>query len=340
MITPSTNLIDAISDVPGLAEITTGGDVSKPVIRGLSYNHVVTLNEGVRQEGQQWGDEHGIEIDQFSADRIEVLKGPASLFYGSDAMGGVINILEPIHATMNSIRGELVSQFATNNRMTNSSLMLEGNQNGFIWRARGSYKNAASYKSPPEYVYNSGFNEMNFSVMAGLNKKWGYTHLHLSKYNANLGMVEGERDSITGQFINSSGEIVPESMVKGRRLAVPYQNVRHWKATSVSTLIFGNNQLRLNLGFQDNNRREFGLNTEKPSLFMHMNTMTYDAKFTHLFGNEIELVTGISGMTQMNNNKGEAYLILAQASAPQILLNSAQMESTRGLSGMRSETRS
>ena len=189
MITPSTNLIDAISDVPGLAEITTGGDVSKPVIRGLSYNHVVTLNEGVRQEGQQWGDEHGIEVDQFSADRIEVLKGPASLFYGSDAMGGVINILEPIHAPLNSVRGELVSQFATNNRMTNSSLMLEGNQNGFIWRARGSYKNAASYKSPPEYVFNSGFNELNYSAMAGLNKKWGYTHLHFSKYDANLGMI-------------------------------------------------------------------------------------------------------------------------------------------------------
>jgi len=309
MTTPSTNLIDAISDVPGMAEITTGGDVSKPVIRGLGYNHVVTLNEGVRQEGQQWGDEHGIEVDQFSADRIEVLKGPASLFYGSDAMGGVINILEPIHAPMNSVRGELVSQFATNNKMTNSSMMLEGNQNGFIWRARGSYKNAASYKSPPEYVYNSGFNELNYSAMAGLNKKWGFTHLHFSKYDANLGMIEGERDSVTGQFISSSGEIVPESVIKGRKLEVPYQNVQYWKATSVSTLIFGNSQVRLNLGYQDNNRREFSESAENPSLFMHLNTITYDAKFTHLFGNKIELVGGISGLTQMNENKGEEYLI-------------------------------
>jgi len=138
--TPATNLINAVSAVPGLSEISSGGDISKPVIRGLSYNHVVTLNEGVRQEGQQWGDEHGIEIDQFSADRIEVLKGPASLFYGSDAMGGVINILEPIHAPLNSMRGEFASQFATNNRMTNNTLMLEGNHQGYLWRGRISYK--------------------------------------------------------------------------------------------------------------------------------------------------------------------------------------------------------
>ncbi len=75
---PSTNLINSISTVPGVSEITTGGEISKPVIRGLGYNRIITINEGIRQEGNQWGDEHGMEIDQFSADRIEILKGPAS----------------------------------------------------------------------------------------------------------------------------------------------------------------------------------------------------------------------------------------------------------------------
>ena len=88
----STNIINALANIPGISEITTGGAVSKPVIRGLGYNHVITLSEGIRQEGNQWGDEHGIEIDEFSVDRVEILKGPASLFYGSDAMGGVVNI--------------------------------------------------------------------------------------------------------------------------------------------------------------------------------------------------------------------------------------------------------
>ena len=309
--TPSTNIIDAISAVPGVSEITTGGDVSKPVIRGLSYNHVITLNEGVRQEGQQWGNEHGIEIDQYSADRIEILKGPASLFYGSDAMGGVINILEPVHAPMNTIRGEGATQFATNNMMTNSTLMLEGNHNGIIWRARGSYKNAASYKSPPEYVYNSGFNELNYSAMLGINKKWGFSHLHFSRYDANIGMVEGERDSTTGQFIDANGEIVSASMARGRRTALPYQRVSHNKLTSVSNFILGSSQVRVNLGYQENNRREFEDDAQEPTLFMHLNTFTYDLKFTHLFEGEIEFVSGISGMTQSNSNKGVEFLVPA-----------------------------
>jgi iron complex outermembrane recepter protein len=311
LTTPATNLIDAISAVPGLSEITTGGDVSKPVIRGLSYNHVVTLNEGVRQEGQQWGDEHGIEIDQYSADRVEVLKGPASLFYGSDAMGGVINILEPIHAPMNTIRGEVASQFATNNMMSNSTLMLEGNQNGFTWRARGSYKNAASYKSPPEYVYNSCFNELNYSAMLGLNRKWGYSHLHFSRYDAKIGMVEGNRDSTTGKFISMNGEIVSDAAAKSRKPELPFQNVRHNKITLVSNFISGDNQFRINLGYQDNDRREYAESFDEPSLFMHLDTWTYDLKYTHLFTGDIELVAGLAGITQSNTNKGNEYLIPA-----------------------------
>jgi iron complex outermembrane receptor protein len=84
----STNLIDALArQVPGLSQITTSQAISKPVIRGLSYNRVVTLSDGVKQQGQQFGDEHGIEIDQNQAERVEVLRGAASLMYGSDALG-------------------------------------------------------------------------------------------------------------------------------------------------------------------------------------------------------------------------------------------------------------
>jgi len=89
----ATNIIDAISSQPGISQITTGSGISKPVIRGLGYNRIVVMNDGIRQEGQQWGDEHGIEIDESEVDRVEILKGPASLMYGSDAMAGVINFL-------------------------------------------------------------------------------------------------------------------------------------------------------------------------------------------------------------------------------------------------------
>ena len=151
----ASNFISSLTSVPGVSQITTGGEVSKPVIRGLSYNHVITLNEGVRQEGNQWGPEHGMEIDQFSADKVEILKGPASLFYGSDALGGVINILESKIPFLGSIVGEASSNFSTNNKLTSNSVMLAGNYKGLVVECRATYKNAASYKTPVEYVYNS-----------------------------------------------------------------------------------------------------------------------------------------------------------------------------------------
>ncbi|MEI7662245.1 MAG: TonB-dependent receptor [Bacteroidota bacterium] len=306
---PSTNLINSIATVPGLSEITTGGAVSKPVIRGLSANHVITLNEGVRQEGSQWGDEHGIEIDQFSADRIEVLKGPASLFYGSDAMGGVINILEPNPAELNTVKGEWVSQYSTNNRLSGNSLMAEGNHNGLIWRVRGTYKTAASFKTPPEYVYNSGFSEKNLSGMVGLNKRWGYSHLHFSHFDSKIGIIGGERDSLTRQFISREGKIISPDEAKSREIAIPFQLVSHEKITSVSNFVIRNSQIRLNLGYQVNDRQEFSVTPVTPGLYFHLDTWTGDAKYTLSVKKSIELVAGISGMVQTNLNRGVEFLV-------------------------------
>jgi iron complex outermembrane recepter protein len=309
LVTSSTNLINALTSIGGISEITTGNGVSKPVIRGLSYNHVVTLNEGIRQEGNQWGDEHGIEIDQFSADRIEILKGPASLFYGSDAMGGVINILEPIPASPGTLHGEINSNFSTNNRLSANSLMAEGNNYGMVWRMRGTYKNAASFKTPTEYVYNSGYNETNYNAMVGLNRRWGYSHLHFSEYNAFLGAIEGERDPLTNKFLDSEGNIVPDNDLKSRTLEVPFQNVMHTKLTSVSNIIISDNQLKISVGYQTNDRKEFGESKDYPSLFFHLSTLSYDVKLQHAFKNKIETVFGISGMTQKNQNKGIEFLV-------------------------------
>ncbi|HEY1872043.1 MAG TPA: TonB-dependent receptor plug domain-containing protein, partial [Chitinophagaceae bacterium] len=89
----STNAIDAIAKLPGIHAVTTGPNISKPYIRGLGFNRILTLYDGVRQEGQQWGDEHGIEVDQYGVQKVEVIKGPASLSYGSDALAGVINLI-------------------------------------------------------------------------------------------------------------------------------------------------------------------------------------------------------------------------------------------------------
>ena len=307
---PASNLVNSLTSIPGISAITTGGAVSKPVIRGLGYNHVITLNDGMRQEGNQWGDEHGIEIDQFAVDRIEILKGPASLLYGSDALGGVINIMEPTPAHVGHIDSEIATRYSTNNRLTSTSVMNQGNLNGFLWKVRGTYKNAASFQTPTEYIYNSGFNERDFSGMFGINRSRGYSHLHLSSYNSNIGSIEAERDSVTGKFINQSGSIVPTNILEGRSLDTPFQNVSHLKIGLVNNFIINNNnQLKVNFGYQANDRKEFSQSGDTPGLFFHLSTFTYDVKY--IFGDHHgwEPVAGFSGMNQNNENRGTEYLI-------------------------------
>lgn len=317
--TSADNLISAIAQTPGLSEITTGNNVSKPVIRGLSYNRIVVVNEGVRQEGQQWGDEHGIEIDQYSADRIEILKGPGSLLYGSDALGGVINILEPIPPQQGSIRGELNSAYSTNNGLIGNSFLTEGNQKGLVWRAQGTYKNAASFQTPVERVYNSAFNEWSGSAMLGLNKRWGFTHLHAGIWKSNIGFTEGERDSATGKFIDEEGNIVSEGDLRSRKIFLPRQDVEHRKMALVNNFIIGKNQLRINTGWQQNNRMEFEPHHDhsnepvheanEPTLDLMLNTFSGDAKFFLAENNGWEKAAGISGSYKINKNYGEEFLI-------------------------------
>ncbi|MDB5151699.1 MAG: TonB-dependent receptor, partial [Mucilaginibacter sp.] len=129
----SGNVIDEIANLPGISAVTTGPNVSKPFIHGLGYNRVVTMEDGIRQEGQQWGDEHGIEVDQNSIDRIEIIKGPASLSYGSDALGGVVNLLTPPPVPEGKILGSVESTYGTNQGLLNGSFRLQGNNNGLVW---------------------------------------------------------------------------------------------------------------------------------------------------------------------------------------------------------------
>lgn len=294
---PSTNIIDAISRTPGVSQVTTGPGISKPVIRGLSYNRVVTLSDGVKQQGQQWGDEHGIEIDQYSADRVEVLKGPASLMYGSDALGGVINILDALPAPEGTIKGEFLSNYATNNGLTGSSLMLQGNDNGLVYRARGTYKNAHSYKTPTEYVPNSGYNETSFEGQIGLNKKWGYAHLDASSFRTNLGFFDpanpGRNDA--GQLVDDEGNPFTDAQNKDRTLAYPKQDVRHYKIALNSNILFGNGSLKATLGYQHNLRRELETAGEGPALFLNSYTYSYDLKYSFKEFNGWAPVIGVAG---------------------------------------------
>ena len=305
---PAGNLIDAISKIPGVSQITTGGGISKPVIRGLSSNRVVTLVDGAKQEGQQWGDEHGIEVDQYGAERVEILRGAASLLYGSDALGGVINILDPIPSPDGQIRGELISNYSTNNGLTGNSAMIQGNNNGFIWRARASYKNAFSYNTPNGRIANTGFNESNLGTQIGFNKKWGFTHLNISSFKNNIGLPDFERNP-EGQFQDADGTILSSGKLKHRKLFLPFQNIRHNKVALNSNILLGKSHLHSTISYQNNQRRELEDSRLAPSLFFDLKTYSYDFKYYFPDKKDWEPVIGLSGAFQNNKNKAEELLI-------------------------------
>src|SRR6185312_16545737 len=125
----STNIIDAVAKVPGISEVTTGPNVSKPFIRGLGFNRILTLYDGIRQEGQQWGDEHGVEVDENTVGKVEVVKGPASLIYGSDALAGVINLLPSNPPARGKIIGNILTEYQTNTRLIENSASIAGHTN-------------------------------------------------------------------------------------------------------------------------------------------------------------------------------------------------------------------
>ncbi|MEI6264650.1 MAG: TonB-dependent receptor [Sphingobacteriia bacterium] len=318
LATTSTNIIDALSRiVPGVAALSTGPAISKPIIRGLGYNRIITINDGVRQEGQQWGDEHGIEIDESSVQKIEVLKGPASLLYGSDGMGGVINIISNAPVTQGTIKGNLNAGFLDNNGLISTNANLAGHlNNGFNWNVYGSAKSAKDYQNKFDgRVLNSRFNEQNFGGYVGVNRSWGYSHLMVSNFNQSLGLIEGERDASTGNFLLFAGtpleKIANNADLNSRDILVPGQKINHFKIASDNNFAIGANRLILNIGYQRNQRKELGdpFEPTKPGLYFDLQTVNYNVQFHLQEKNGWKTAVGVNGMFQQNKNRGEEVLI-------------------------------
>lgn len=187
----ASNLVDLLAHKPGISQYTTGPAISKPVIRGLGGNRVVVLNDGVRQEGQQWGDEHGLELDEYSVQKVELLKGPASLIYGSDALAGVIQVFTHVPVPQGTLKGAATTQYQSNNRMRGGGLQLGAHhQYGFNWNTYVSAKAASDYRNRYDgRVYNSKFREANFGGYAGWNRPWGYSHLIIGSFNQKAGII-------------------------------------------------------------------------------------------------------------------------------------------------------
>jgi iron complex outermembrane receptor protein len=314
----STNLADKVTSVAGVSQISTGPAIGKPVIRGLSYNRIITLFDGIRQEGQQWGDEHGIEIDEFSVDRVEVIKGAGSLLYGSDGLGGVINFLAANPVRAGVIETKLISNYQSNNNLFGNSLMTAGNLKGFYWNGRMSNKLAKSYRNAYDgIVFNSGFSEQNYSVIFGVNRPWGYSQMNLSSFDQRLGLVEGGRDE-KGNFKSIfkdhgvAEERTPtEAELNTYALFIPQQHVVHQRISNATNILAGRTRVQFNTAYQENKRKEFGniLFPHDADLFFDLSTLNYSAIAYLPETKSFSLSIGASGMFQQNKNRGREFLI-------------------------------
>ena len=302
--TASTNIIDAIARQPGVSQLTTGSGISKPIIRGLGYNRVVVMSEGVRQEGQQWGDEHGVEVDGSSIGSVEILKGPASLMYGSDAMAGVVIMHPQPTLPEGEMRANLSTEYQTNNGLFGYNLAMAGNQQGFVWDAHFSQKMAHAYKNKYDgYVPGSQFREQAGRLLLGMNKPWGHSRLTATAYHLTPGIIEGERDEVTGELECATNN------VKTYAKALPFQQVKHYKAVWDNVLNLSSGYLKAIIGYQQNCRQEFEESEKEYELYFKLHTLTYDLRYVTQEFNGWKLSTGIGGMYQKSGNEGEEFLI-------------------------------
>ena len=316
----STNIIDALKRIPGVDGITDGQSISKPVIRGLGYNRVVVLNDGVRQEGQQWGDEFGIEVDQNSVDRVEILKGPASLVYGSDAISGVINMIPEKTMAEGDIKGDILYNYQTNNGLMNAAGHIAGNIKGISFSARIDNIMAHAYQNKRDgYVFNSQFSNFNTDGTIGIHRKWGFSQLHYSYFELRTGIAEGAKDE-DGHFLKQSvdehGDPIEVAATNQElRSYTPFvinQLVKHNKLVWDNSISLGNAGKLIGIfAYQNNSRQENNDITiaNTSNIAYKLNTYNYDLRFVSRDWNNFNFTAGVNGMYQESKNKGTLLLI-------------------------------
>jgi iron complex outermembrane receptor protein len=315
----STNLIDAVGKLPGMSQLSTGVGLSKPMIRGLGFNRVITMHDGIRQEDNQWGEEHAIQVDEYSVDRYEVIRGAGSLMYGSDGLGGVISLISAPQPEEGKVLGNVLTNYQSNNGLLGFSGMVTGNKNGLVWRLRGSHKNAGNYRNPYDgRVFGSNYNETNGSGMIGITRKWGYSHLYLSSFNQNINIIDGTRDSL-GRFTrtvrvgDTTEALIPVSSqeLNSRRMnQSSYQQLSNHKISLNNYFTLGSSSLSFNVGYSQNHRREY-VNVFRPgvpTLYFFLQTLYYDVRYNLPAVNGWETTIGSNGMYQQMNNQGEESL--------------------------------
>ncbi|AUD06945.1 TonB-dependent receptor [Spirosoma pollinicola] len=285
------SLGESLKALAGLNSIQTGPSISKPVIHGLYSNRIIILNNGIRQEDQQWGTEHAPQVDQFLASRLTVIKGAASIRYGSDAIGGVILVEPKVMPTKPGINGEVNLVGGTNGRMGVASGMVEGafdkKLSGLSWRIQGTLKRSGYVKTPNYYLENTSYHENNFSGDLHYDHRNIGVELFYSQFDTKIGLFTGAQVGSLADLYTAISR--PEPLVQpgfSYALNRPYQAVRHglFKARA-HVHLQGGGTLTATFARQQNTRQEYdyisfsGITT--PELSLKLVTHTADLIWEH-----------------------------------------------------------
>jgi len=318
----STNVIDAIAKQPGITAITTGPGVSKPEINGLGYNRVLTVMDGERQEEFQWGDEHGVLIDPYAVYDAEIIRGAASLQYGTNAMAGVVSFKSQPNREPGIVSGSIQSEYQTNNGMIGNSIDIGGTNHDFFWDIRGSYEAAHSYSDPHDgYVLGTAFFQSNLKAVIGMNRSWGYSRLTISTLHKQIEIPDGNRDSTTGQFefdVPSGAQFVNGKYVPGTGQVFPtkvnflsynpdissYQVLNHDEVWWQNSINVGRGSIGADIGYTESIRHEIDTGSvAEENMFVH--DIPYSIKYQVGDNSGLNFTTGFNGMYEFMNNGPE-----------------------------------
>jgi len=298
----SNSLAESITNIPGVSQNSTGNSIGKPVIRGLTSNRVVTYALGTRIENQQWGGEHGLGVSSTGVKSIEVIKGPASLLYGSDAIGGVLYFIEE-DFTKNKIEGVIETGYFSNTRTSQNRGGIKTKFNDFKANIFLGYTSAGDYTIPEDAqnlgnrIFNTRFDEKTAKIILGLEKEKFNTKLSYSYLNNFFGIPDNpENNPFTSDF--------------SRSFVLPYQDVTQHNLTLENNLRLSKANINLILGYSENDRQEFNEIENEPDLHLNLDVYSYNIKISDFITSDTyDLTFGAQGLFQNNENRGTVFLI-------------------------------
>jgi len=257
------NLMQTLEHLPGIRSMDIGFGFSKPMIRGMGFNRISVAENGIKQEGQQWGSDHGLEIDAFNVERITIRKGPSSLLYGSDAMGGVIEISQPLSPVENQIFGDVSLLGKSVNNTFGGSFLIGIKKNEWYSKFRYSEQHFGDYRIPADTIIyltqKIPIYEQRLKNTARLERNASfYSEYKKGKYNSNYALSNAYQK--IGFFPGAHG--IPNiSRVQDdgnkRNIELPYSKVNHFKITSRQQYFWDKLIGSWDIGYQNNHREEW-----------------------------------------------------------------------------------